>query len=69
MLSTPELSAEALHQLAAHPPIFVVLEGMNVFGSLDGIANRDRIPPIASWIDANYPVRVKAGRYLVGFKK
>jgi hypothetical protein len=69
MLSTPELSAEALDQLAAHPPVFVVLEGMKVFGSLDGIANRDRIPPIAAWIDANYPVRVKAGRYLVGFKK
>ncbi|HXH93123.1 MAG TPA: hypothetical protein VNN25_16190 [Thermoanaerobaculia bacterium] len=68
MLSTPELSAEALHQLAAHPPVFVVLEGMKVFGSLDGIANRDRIPPIAAWIDTNYPVRVKAGRYLVGFR-
>jgi hypothetical protein len=69
MLSTPELSAEALDQLAAHPPVFVVLEGMKVFGSLDGIVNRDRIPPIAAWIDANYPVRVKAGRYLVGFRK
>jgi hypothetical protein len=69
MLSTPELSAEALQQLTAHPPVLVVLEGMKVFGSLDGIANRDRIPPIAAWIDANYPVRVKAGRYLVGFKK
>jgi hypothetical protein len=68
MLSTPELSAEALHQLAAHPPVFVVLEGMKVFGSLDGIANRDRIPPIAAWIDATYPVRVRAGRYLVGFR-
>jgi len=68
MLSTPELSAEALHQLATHPPVFVVLEGMKVFGSLDGIANRERIPPIAAWIDANYPVRVKAGRYLVGFR-
>jgi hypothetical protein len=69
MLSTPELSAEALHELAAHPPIFVVLEGLKVFASLDGIANRDRIPPVAAWIDANYPVRVKAGRYLVGFRR
>jgi hypothetical protein len=68
MLSTPELSAEALQQLAAHPPVLVVLEGMKVFGSLDGIANRNRIPSIASWIDANYPVHVKAGRYLVGFR-
>jgi hypothetical protein len=69
MLSAPELSAEALQQLAAHPPVFVVLEGMKVFGSLDGIANRDRIPPIAAWIDTNYPVHVKAGRYLVGFRR
>ncbi|HEX3067310.1 MAG TPA: hypothetical protein VHX14_01960 [Thermoanaerobaculia bacterium] len=69
MLSAPELSAEALRQLAAHPPVFVILEGMKVFASLDGIANRDRIRPIAAWIDANYPVRMKAGRYLVGFRK
>jgi hypothetical protein len=69
MLSTPALNAEALRQLAAHPPIFIVLEGMKIFGSLDGIANRDRIPPIAAWIDAHYPVRVRAGRYLVGFRK
>ncbi|MEA2237753.1 MAG: hypothetical protein QOC81_2477 [Thermoanaerobaculia bacterium] len=69
MLSTPELSAEALRQLEARPPVFVVLEGMKVFGSLDGIANRNRIPPIATWIDAHYPARVKAGRYLVGFRR
>jgi hypothetical protein len=69
MLSTPELSAEALRQLETRPPVFVVLEGMKVFGSLDGIANRDRIPPIAAWIDEHYPVRVRAGRYLVGFRR
>jgi hypothetical protein len=69
MLSAPELSAEALQQLDVHPPVFVVLEGAGVFGSLDGIANRDRIPPIASWIDAHYPVHVRAGRYVVGFRQ
>ena len=69
MLSTPELSAEALRQLAAHPPLFVVLDGMKIFGSLDGIVNRDRVPPIAQWIDAHYPVRVQAGRYLVAFPR
>jgi hypothetical protein len=69
MLSAPELSAEALRQLNAHPPRFVVLEEENAFGSLGGIANRDRIPPIAAWIDAHYPVRVRAGRYLVGFQR
>jgi hypothetical protein len=65
MLSNPELGAEALRELNAHPPVFVVLEGTKILGSLDGIANRDRIPPIAAWIDTHYPVRVRAGRFLV----
>jgi hypothetical protein len=46
-----------------------VLEGTKILGSLDGIANRDRIPPIAAWIDAHYPVRVRAGRFLVGLRR
>ena len=69
MLSNPELSAEALRELSAKPPVFVVLEGTKILGSLDGIANRDRIPPIAAWIDARYPIRVHAGRYLVAVAK
>ncbi len=67
MLSNPELSGEALRELNAHPPVFVVLEGAKIQGSLDGIANRDRVPPIAAWIDAHYPVHVRAGRYVVAF--
>jgi hypothetical protein len=69
MLSNPELSAEALRQLNEHPPVFVMLEGTKILGSLDGIANRDRVPPIAAWIDTHYPLRVGAGRYVVGFAK
>jgi hypothetical protein len=69
MLSAPELGAEALRELNAHPPLFVILEEVNAFGSLGGVANRDRIPEIASWIDAHYPVKVRAGRYVVGFRK
>ena len=69
MLSAPELSAETLTDLNAHPPLFVVLEGAKVFGTIDGIANRNRVPAIATWIDAHYPVRVQAGRYVVGFRK
>ena len=67
MLSEPELGAEAQEQLVAHPPIFVVIDGLAAFRSLDGIANRDRIPTIAAWIDAKYPVRVRAGRYVIAF--
>jgi hypothetical protein len=69
MLSNPELSAEALQQLEAHPPVLVILEGTKILGSLDGIANRDRIPPIAAWIDAHYPVRVRVGRFAVALAK
>jgi len=69
MLSNPELSAEGLRQLNANPPVFVVLEGTKILGSLDGIPNRDRVPPIAAWLDAHYPVRVHAGRYLVAFSR
>jgi hypothetical protein len=69
MLSNPELSADALRELNAHPPVFVVLEGTKILGSLDGIANRDRVPPIAAWIDAHYPVRVRAGQFVVAFAR
>jgi hypothetical protein len=69
MLSNPELSAEAMSELNAHPPVFVVLEGAKIHGSQDGIANRDRVPPIAAWIDARYPVRVRAGRFVVAFPR
>jgi len=69
MLSAPELSAEAMQELETHPPVFVILEGTKVLGSLDGITNRDRIPAIAAWIDAHYPVKVQAGRYVVGFRQ
>jgi hypothetical protein len=67
MLSNPELGAEAMRQLAANPPMFVVLSGNTILGSLDGIANRDRVPTIATWIDAHYPVHVQAGRFVVAF--
>jgi hypothetical protein len=69
MLSSPELSAEGMRQLNANPPVFVVLEGTKILGSLDGISNRERIPAIAAWIDAHYPVRVHAGRYVVGLNR
>ena len=69
MLSVPELRDEALRELNARPPVFVVLEEANVFGSLGGVNNRDRIPAIAAWIDARYPVKVQAGRYVVGFRQ
>ena len=69
MLSNPELGAEALRELNAHSPVFVILEGTKILGSLDGVANRDRIPAIAAWIDAHYPVRARAGRYVVAFRR
>jgi hypothetical protein len=69
MLSAPELTAEALRELNAHPPVFVVLDGTKILGALDGIANRDRVPEIAAWIDRYYPVRIHAGRYVTAFRQ
>jgi hypothetical protein len=68
MLSNPELSAEALREFNEHPPVFVVLEGTKILGSLDGITNRDRVPAIAAWIDAHYPFRARVGRFVVAFR-
>ncbi len=65
MLSAPELGLEALRDLSAHPPAFVVLEGTRIQGSLDGITNRDRVPQIAAWVDVHYPKRTTAGRFVV----
>jgi hypothetical protein len=65
MLSAPRLTKEALRQLEATPPVFVILDGLPVLGSLDGVPNRDRVPAIAAWIDARYPIRRTIGRYTV----
>src|SRR5712691_4326424 len=63
MLSAPPLLAEAMAQLRAKPPSCVVLEGY--VDPFDGIPSRERAPEIARWIDANYPRRVRFGRFLV----
>ena len=68
MLSAPRLTSEALGQLEQNPPVFVVVEGLQVLGSLDGVHNRDRVPAIAAWVDAHYPVRQQVGRYVVALK-
>jgi hypothetical protein len=65
ILSAPKLTREALRQLEQTPPLFVIVEGLPVLGSLDGIPNRDRVPAIAAWVDARYPARQKIGRYTV----
>ena len=65
MLSAPRLTSEALRQLEHAPPVFVIVDGLPVLGSLDGIPNRQRVPTIAAWVDARYPARQKIGRYTV----
>ena len=69
ILSAPRLMKEALRQLEQTPPAFVIVEGLPVLGSLDGIPNRDRVPAIAAWVDAHYPARQKVGRYTVALRK
>lgn len=68
MLSVPELLSEAMAQLNADPPIAVVLSGYAEIGAFDGVSNRDRVPELARWIDANYPVKTQVGRFLVAHR-
>ncbi|MDP9190266.1 MAG: hypothetical protein M3P06_01005 [Acidobacteriota bacterium] len=68
MLSVPELLSEAMAQLNADPPIAVVLSGYSEIAAFDGVSNRDRVPELARWIDANYPVKTQVGRFLVAHR-
>lgn len=65
MLSVPSLLAEGMAQLNAAPPIAVVVSGYPEIAAFDGVSNRDRVPELARWIDANYPVRTQVGRFVV----
>lgn len=65
MLSVPSLLSEGMAQLNAHLPIAVVLSGYPEIAAFDGVSNRDRVPELARWIDANYPVRTQVGRFVV----
>jgi hypothetical protein len=68
MLSVPELLSEAMAQLNANPPIAVVVSGYPEIGTFDGVTNRDRVPELARWIDANYPTKTQVGRFVVAHK-
>ena len=68
MLSVPELLSEAMGQLNAHPPVAVIVSGYAEIGAFDGVPNRDRVPELARWIDANYPVKTQVGRFVVAHK-
>jgi hypothetical protein len=65
MLSVPRMLAEAMDQLRANPPVCVIMSGYPTLASFDGVSNRDRVPALAAWIDANYPTRTKIGRFVV----
>jgi hypothetical protein len=68
MLSVPELLSEAMGQLNANPPLAVIVSGYAEIGAFDGVSNRDRVPELARWIDANYPTRTQVGRFVVAHK-
>ncbi|HEX6640323.1 MAG TPA: hypothetical protein VF215_04385, partial [Thermoanaerobaculia bacterium] len=65
MLSVPELLSEAMGQLNANPPVAVIVSGYAEIGTFDGVSNRDRVPELARWIDANYPTKTQVGRFVV----
>ena len=65
MLSSPVLLREAMAQLKEHPPAAVILGGDPAIAVFDGLSNKDRVPALAQWIDANYPKRTQIGRFVV----
>jgi len=65
MLSAPPLLAEAMAQLNASPPDYVIVAGDSNIANFDSVSNRDRVPELARWIDANYPKRDQIGRFTV----
>lgn len=65
MLSVPRMLAEAMAELNANPPLCVVVSGYPEIAAFDGVSNRDRVPELAAWIDANYPKRIQVGRFVL----
>lgn len=65
MLSVPRMLAEAMAELNANPPVCVVVSGYPEIAAFDGVSNRDRVPELAAWIDANYPKRTQVGRFVL----
>lgn len=68
MLSAPPLLAEAMRQLAANPPPVVIVSGAPQVDNFDNLPNRERVPSLFAWIDANYPRRQTVGRFVVATK-
>jgi len=65
MLSSPPLFNEAIAELEARRPPYVIVRGTPGYDDYDGVPYRQRVPALASWIDANYPRRVEIGRFVV----
>lgn len=68
MLSAPPLFDEAMRELAASPPPVVIVSGGPQVDLFDNLPNRERVPRLFAWIDANYPRRQKVGRFVVATK-
>jgi hypothetical protein len=65
MLSSPPLLAEAMTELEAKRPAFVVLAANPAVQTFDGVPPETRVPQLAQWIDAHYPNRTQMGRFLI----
>jgi hypothetical protein len=68
MLSSPPLMSEAMGQLEANRPACVIVDGMPAVQNFDGLSTRQRVPQLYAWVDAHYPRRVTAGRFVVALK-
>lgn len=68
MLAAPRLTAEALAELEVNPPACVIVEGLKELSGFDGVPNTVRVRPLFDWVDAHYPRRIRAGRFLVAIR-
>ncbi|HUP45453.1 MAG TPA: hypothetical protein VM779_08065 [Thermoanaerobaculia bacterium] len=65
VLSNRAALREAMAQLEAGPPDFVVVAGEPVLRQVDGVTNEQRVPELARWIDEHYPRRFNIGRFVI----
>ncbi|HSP34393.1 MAG TPA: hypothetical protein VLU46_08765, partial [Thermoanaerobaculia bacterium] len=64
MWSSPPILADEMRRLRANPPACVIVQGY-ANDAFDGIGLRTRVPQLAAWVDANYPRRLRFGRFVV----
>lgn len=64
MWSAPAVFEDEMARLRARPPACVIVHGY-AESAFDGLPIEERVPALVRWIDANYPQRIRFGRFVV----